>query len=210
MSRATPHPPQAVPLPPLGKAFLSRARSAHITLARRAYHGGFAAYITLAKRAYHVCDSKHITALPKATSFARSANPPARVILEQATRRDSSLRSRMTVGGWDSEGSRAAWNQCEALYGICRRQHGIKVKPCIFFGSSWRRPLPTTRGRLYIIRKAENAKFSAFFAAAASHRPTLRQAQKLIRKKSFFCAKQGHFSMPSPAGEGGTSAASDG
>ena len=65
--------------------------------------------------------------LPKATSFAEgnivcAKRKSARVILEQATRRDSSLRSRMTVGGWGSEGSRAAWNQCEALYGISRRQ----------------------------------------------------------------------------------------
>ena len=40
--------------PEAGPYNLSRAQSAHITLAKRAYHGGFAAYITLAKRAYHV------------------------------------------------------------------------------------------------------------------------------------------------------------
>ena len=77
------------------------------------------------------------TFVRSATSFAKgnivcAMRKSARVILEQATRRDSSLRSRMTVGGWGSEGSRALWNQCVALYGICRRQHGIKVKPCIF------------------------------------------------------------------------------
>ena len=48
-----------------------------ITLAKRAYHGGFAAYITRTKCAYHTCGvnisrlhGKHITALPKAISFS--------------------------------------------------------------------------------------------------------------------------------------------
>ena len=59
---------------------------------------------------------------------AKGANPPVSSS-SKPPRRDSSLRSRMTVGGWRREGSRAVWNLAFSEHGITANAAYINAFP---------------------------------------------------------------------------------